>query len=154
MSKYRHLEFSADSPAPTDKEIAAIESVLGARLPHDFRAFLRAANGARLNYWIPVQTADGEEWECFCNTLSTVGDGDDTFLGELEALKVMRNLPFRVLPFASADGGRSYVFLDLRSEVGGAVLASLSPKSPLLRIADSFSDYIERLESDSDLFDS
>jgi hypothetical protein len=97
-----------------------------------------------------VQTAEGEEWECFCNTLSTAGNGDDTFLGELEALRRSRNLPLGVLPFARADGGRAYVLLDLRPDAGGAVLASLSPESKLLRIADSFGEYIEQLRSDSD----
>ena len=151
MSRYRHLEFSADSPAPTDQEIAAIESAVGAKLPHELRTFLRDANGARLDYWIRVQTAEGETWECFCNILSTAGDGDETFLGELKALVTARNLPSVVLPFAVADGGDAVVCLDLRPESAGAVLASLSPESPLFQIADSFSDYIERLESD--LFD-
>jgi len=152
VSRYRHLEFSADSPAPTDKQVAAIESLLGAKLPVEFKGFLRAANGAYLPYWLEFRTPSGVEWGCFCNTFSTFGDGDDTFLGELAALRRSRGLPPKLLPFAWATGGVEYVLLDLRAESHGAVLASLSEESPPVLIANSFHEYIDRLISDEDLF--
>jgi cell wall assembly regulator SMI1 len=148
VSRYRQLEFLADSPAPTDQQLTAIERQLGAKLPQDFKAFLRVANGVYLDYSIEVPTPSGPEWFCFCNTFSTFGDGDDTFLGELAALRRLRDLPPRVLPFARADGGMEYLLLDLRDESTGRVIASLSEDSPLVPVASSFSEYIERLEPD------
>lgn len=56
MSKHHHLEFCASSPTPTDKQIAAIETAMGAKLPSEFKAFLRTANGAFLDYTVEVQT--------------------------------------------------------------------------------------------------
>ncbi len=158
MSRYRHLEFSADSPAPTPKEIVAIESILGAKLPRDFKQFLRAANGAPLYYSIEVQTPEGGEWVSFSHTFSTLGTDDDTFVGELEAVRRRWQVPPGVLPFAREDGRGSYVFLDLRPEGGGAVIALIerlqaSPgqtqEPPFVRLADSFGDYIEQLQSDA-----
>lgn len=143
MSRYRHLEFSASSPAPTDKEIAAIESRLGAKLPHEFKAFLHAANGAYLDYWIEVPNAEGGE--SFYYTFSTRGDDEETFLGELEILTRQRQIPPGMLPFACARGGEAYVLLDLREGCNGAVVASLSAEAALVPIANSFAEYIERL---------
>jgi cell wall assembly regulator SMI1 len=151
--RYRHLEFSASSPAPTPKEISAIEALLGAPLPQDFKDFLKAANGATLPYSINVCTEEVDDSLNFRTIFSTVGDDEDTFLGEIVSLRQRWQIPNGVLPFARDYGG-SVVFLDLRPQGQGAVIARLDGchggtgvmrEPPFVRVADSFADYIEKL---------
>jgi hypothetical protein len=153
MSRYRHLEFSASSRAPTSQEIAAIEALLGERLPDEFKKFLRAANGATIPYSIYLQTEEGNESLNFRTILCTCGDSEDTFLGEIASLRSLWQIPIGVLPFAREYG--SFVFLDLRPQGRGAVIARLDedmhgrPESmrdpPFVHLADSFGEYIDRL---------
>ena len=43
--RYRHLAIERVRPTPTDSQLAAIETLLGANLPASFRDFLLVANG-------------------------------------------------------------------------------------------------------------
>jgi hypothetical protein len=56
-SRYRHFAIERAKPAPTDTQLAAIENLLGARLPASFRDFLRVANGGYLEYVVDVRMA-------------------------------------------------------------------------------------------------
>jgi cell wall assembly regulator SMI1 len=151
--RYRHLEFSASSPAPASREIAAIEAAVGAKLPSDFKAFLRDANGATLPYAIHLKTGEVDDSLNFRQILDTGGEGEDTFLGELAALRARWRIPAGILPFARAYGG-SVVCLDLRPASYGAVIALLDDsrggtgemeEPPFVRVADSFHAYIDSL---------
>jgi len=158
LANYRHLEFESEGPPPTPEEIAAIESALGSVLPSDVREFLQVANGAYVDYSITVRTPETEEPVCFCGIFSTQGDELESFLGELKAFREHWRLPPAILPFAR-DGGGSYVFLDLTPEGGGAVVTfieglpgwtGLTQTSGLVRLADSFSDYVDKLYREPD----
>ena len=61
----------------------------------------------------------------FREILCTGGDDEDTFLGELSALRDRWNTPPGVLPFAR-EAGDSFALLDLRPQTYGAILALLS----------------------------
>jgi hypothetical protein len=148
--RFRHLDFSASAAQPTPEEIKAIEEVLGARVPRDLKDFLRDANGATVPYGIEVSETD--EF-VFSTILCTQGydDDDETFLGALASLRLRVKLPSRILPFAREAGSGSFAMLDLRPEGDGAVIAFVEDRprpwmqAPFLRIADSLTDYIERL---------
>jgi hypothetical protein len=151
--KYHHLEFSASSPAPTSKEIAAIEAAVGAPLPPDFKAFLNAANGATIPYAINLKTNEVDDSLNFRQIFDTGGNDRGTFLGEIAALSARWGIPTQILPFARANGG-SVVFLDLRPQSHGAVIARLDGfhggtglmrEPPFVRVADSFAAYVDRL---------
>jgi cell wall assembly regulator SMI1 len=158
MANYRHLEFESEALPPTPEEIAAIESQLGSVLPSDFREFLQVANGAYVDYSIDVRTPETEEPLSFCGIFSTHGDDSETFLGELKAFRELWQLPPAILPFAR-DGGGSYAFLDLTPKGAGAVVAFIeglpgwthhTQTSGFVRLAGSFSEYVDKLYREPD----
>jgi hypothetical protein len=124
-SRYRHLAIERARPAPTDTQLAAIENLLGARLPASFRDFLRVANGGYLEYVVDVRMGSGKtEPLCFCGLFSA-DEGtfcDGTFVGEIRSAREYVKIPQGVLPFAR-DGGGSVVYLDLSLEGNGRVVA-------------------------------
>src|SRR5262245_43476330 len=124
-SRYRHLAITRAKPAPTDAQLATIETLLGTQLPASFREFLRVANGGYLEYVIDVPTGGGKtEPLCFCGIFSA-DEGtfcDETFVGEIRTAREYVKAPQGVLPFAR-DGGGSIVYLDLSAEGNGRVVA-------------------------------
>lgn len=123
--KFEHLEIEDAKVSPTQQEIEDIESHLGVKLPQDFLDFLEIANGAYLNACIRIPP-DNEELS-FCTIYRTGKDdngtyGNETFIGEIQMERQLKNIPKEVLPFA-CDGGSSVVYLDLTEEGNGRVVA-------------------------------
>ena len=87
-SRYRHLAIERAQPAPTDAQLAAIETLLGANLPTSFRDFLRVANSGYLQYVVDVPTScDKVEPLCF-GSIFSADEGtfcDETFVGEIRS---------------------------------------------------------------------
>ena len=155
-SRFRHLALERAKPAPTAAEIAAIETLLGAKLPNSFREFLEVANGASMEYFVDITFEDGtSESLSFCSIFSTEeGDFcDETFVGEIRAAREYQGVPVGVLPFAR-DAGDSMVYLDLSPEGKGRVVAfvqglpewtGLRTEPSLVEVASSFDEYVEKL---------
>ena len=158
-SRFRHLAIERAKPAPTKEQLAAIEQLLGAKLPASFCEFLQVANGGYLEYVLDVSFSDGKsEPLSFCGIFSADnGDFcDETFVGEIRSGRKYQKIPPGVLPFAR-DGGGSIAYLDLTSEGEGRVVAfveglpewaGLRTKSEYLELASSFDDYVKKLRID------
>jgi hypothetical protein len=89
-SRYRHLAIERAKPAPTDTQLAAIETLLGANLPASFPDFLRAAKGGYLRYVVDVPTGSGKiEPLCFGSIFSADEETfcDETFVGEIRSAR-------------------------------------------------------------------
>jgi len=160
-SCYRHLAIERAKPAPTDTQLAAIETLLGTRLPASFRDFLRVANGGYLEYVIDVHAGSGKtELLSFCGLFSA-DEGtfcDETFVGEIRSAREYVKIPQGVLPFAR-DGGGSVVYLDLSPVGNGRVVAFVMAlpewvgsrtESAFIELASSFDEYVAKLRIDRD----
>lgn len=158
-SRFRHLAIEGAEPAPTEGELRAVESLLGARLPESFRDFLQVANGGNVEYVIDVPLGNGNtEPLCFCGVFSCRQGKfcDETFVGEIRAGREYTKIPPGVLPFAR-DGGGSIVYLDLSGEGRGRVVAfveglpewtGLRNESAFIELAPSFDEYVANLRVD------
>jgi hypothetical protein len=158
-SRFRHLAIEGAKPAPTEAQVARIETLLGASLPISFRDFLRVANAGYLEYAVDVPFGDGKsESLSFCSIFSAE-DGDicdETFVGEIRSARQSQKIPHGVLPFAR-DGGGSMVYLDLSPEGRGRVVAfveglpewtGLRTQSAFVELASSFDEYVSKLYID------
>jgi SMI1 / KNR4 family (SUKH-1) len=160
-SRYRHLAIERAKPAPTDTQLAAIENLLGARLPASFRDFLRVANGGYLEYVVDVRMGSGKTEPLCFGGLFSADEGtfcDRTFVGEIRSSREYVKVPQGVLPFAR-DGGGSVVYLDLSLEGNGRVVAfvtglpewtGLRTESAFIELASSFDEYVAKLRIDRD----
>jgi cell wall assembly regulator SMI1 len=161
-ARFRHLAIERAKPAPTVEQLAAIEDLLGARLPTSFREFLQVANGGYLEYVIDVPFGDGKsEPLSFCGIFSAE-DGDfcdETFVGEIRSSREHQKIPPGILPFARTGGG-SMVYLDLSPEGNGRVVAfveglpewtGLRTKSGYFELASSFDEYVDKLRIDREV---
>jgi cell wall assembly regulator SMI1 len=151
--KFRGVEYLASSGAPTQKELAAIESAVGARLPAEFRKFLHDANGATIPYAIYVKTDEIDESLNFRFIFDTHEDSEDSFLAQLAAARTRWDIPAAVLPFAREDSG-ALACLDLRPGRHSAVVALLTDSAnlsgrlldpPFVQVAGSFTEYVDGL---------
>lgn len=61
MTDYRGLILENTREGATDPAIAQLEASLGARLPEDYRQFLKTCNGAHVEYDVPATLANGDE---------------------------------------------------------------------------------------------
>lgn len=158
-SRYRHVAIEDAKPAPTARQIAAVERVLGASLPTSFVEFLAVANGGYCEYVVDVPLGDGSTEEMsFCGIFS-VDEGtfcDETLVGEIRAGREYAKIPEGVLPFAR-DGGGSILYLDLSPEGRGRVVAFVTglpdwagsrSESALVELAPSFDAYVDSLRID------
>jgi hypothetical protein len=121
-SRYRHLAVEQAKPAPTELQLAAIETLLGANLPASFRDFLRVANGGYLPYSIDVPTGSGKtEPLCFSGIFSADEreSGHETFVGEFQSAREYAIIPQSVLPFARDGGGSSSISTYLARGMAG-----------------------------------
>jgi SMI1 / KNR4 family (SUKH-1) len=85
-SRFRHLAVERAKPAPTESQLAAIEELLGARLPPSFRDFLSVANGGYLEYVIDVSMSNGKKEPLSFCAIFSADEGtfcDETFVGEI-----------------------------------------------------------------------
>lgn len=153
--KYKHLEIDDAKDAPTPEDIAAIEALLGRRLPPDFLDFLSVANGAYVPYCVRVQPG-GEIvnfYDIFLAGKNKPGEHYQTFIREIELEREQKEIPKEFLPFAS-DGSHASAYLDLTPEGNGRVVAHLDGYSvwdkrsrdvQFIVLAPSFAAYIEML---------
>jgi hypothetical protein len=161
-TKFRHLAIERTKPPPTEGQILAIETLLGAPLPASFRDFLQVANGGYLDYVVDVPVGDGQSEElCFCSIFSADEGNfcDETFLGEIRSARQYQKIPPGVLPFAR-DGGGSAVYLDLSPQGRGRVVAfveglpewtGLRTQSAFIELAASFDEYVDKLRIDRNM---
>src|SRR5262249_47434920 len=160
-SRYRHLAIERAKPAPTASQLATMETLLGARLPASFLAFLRVANGGYRVYDVDVSTDTGKiELLCF-GSIFSADEGtfcDETFVGEIRSAREHVKIPLGVLPFAR-DGGGSVVYLDLSCEGNGRVVAFVRglpegtgrrTESVFIELASSFDEDAAELLIDRD----
>jgi len=159
-AQFRHVAIARAKSAPTDAELAAIEGLLGARLPTGFREFLRVANGGYAEYVIDVPLGDGRKEPMSFSSIYSAADADKfgTLVGELRAARERFRIPPGVLPFAR-DGGASIVFLDMSASGNGRVVAFVEglpewtgsrTESAFVELASSFDEYIDKLRIDRD----
>lgn len=121
----------------SEEELAGCEDALGLRLPADYRAFLRQNDGARPadnKFAIPNATSFG------VNRFIPIGE-----VGAER--RCIENLPATRVPVAWDNSG-NYVCLETGP---GAGVFFWDHEEPHIdrRIADSFEEFLERLEPDS-----
>ncbi|WP_459205978.1 SMI1/KNR4 family protein [Pseudomonas sp. MLB6B] len=115
MTQYRGLLLEDTGQPASEEAIASLEAQLGARLPDDYRAFLRSINGADLDYDVAVTLANGER-DVLSFTLYGLDAqsewGANPF--ELGQLRETDGFPSSGLLPIGRDGGASVLLLDLR----------------------------------------
>lgn len=127
MSLYEALaEFECNEPA-TDAEIAAVEARLGVKLPADYVAFLRRANGAA-RY---MRTGEGEEEGGFIDLSDTTHIDYDE---EAEAVAI------------GYDGGSYWFAIDVRTDppTYRALPIENPDEEPVLTLGTTFEQMVER----------
>jgi len=151
--RFRAVEFQSFGRGPTDKEIKAIESAVGARLPREFKTFLRDANGAEIPYAIFVDTEEIEESLNFHFWFHSDEGHEDGFLPRLALARERWSVPAGILPFAR-DWDGAMACLDLRPERRNEVVALLVDtryvvgplvEPPFVQVASTFLEYMDRL---------
>ncbi|WP_028693607.1 SMI1/KNR4 family protein [Pseudomonas cremoricolorata] len=155
MTQYRGLLFEDAQQAPSDEAIATLETRLGARLPEDYRAFLRACNGATFEYDVVATLANGDT-ENLSFTLHGLDlhERCDFNPYELEQLRAVEDFPASGLLPIGRDGGASVLLLDLRDgrQEVAAMVAGLpawtgrrQQGDEYVVLADSFNGYLDLL---------
>lgn len=155
MSDYRGLLVEDTREVASDHDIPQLEALLGARLPDDYRHFLKTCNGAYLEYDVEVVLASGER-ELMGFTLFGLGQ-DDQWECNPEELAQARRQPgypaTGLLPIGR-DGGSSLLLLDLREgrQDVAAMVAALpawtgrrQQEDEYVVLAASFNGYLDVL---------
>lgn len=140
---------------PTGSELAAFEKKFGVKLPEDYLAFLRRANGGSPT--LRRFNADGEEWsiEEFYRlapprlpTREDVGlAADDEFdFGNLwhETEDLRERVGGRLVPIASDAFGNIFA-LDCRASSAPVVVVDFGDNRRQRHIADAFSEFLSLL---------
>ncbi len=151
------LQVDAPRAAPTDEEIAAIETAVGEKLPLDLLAFLAGANGGKLDYTFEHPTEAGPFPLCFYSLYSTRypfpgRSPGGLILHELEVERRLKGLRPGLLPIA-ADGGTSVLYVDLAPERRGRIVAYVeglpgwdgTPEGCYVDLAPSLGEYLAAL---------
>jgi hypothetical protein len=100
-----HLEFQDRGEPATEEQIEAAEKALGRNIPADYREFLRAHNGARVeppNFRIPVDSDDGPR--ASVSWWLGVGLQDSLDIAAIATMYEGR-MPAELLPIARDPGG-------------------------------------------------
>ncbi len=155
MIEYRGLTFEDARPAASDADIAQLEATLGARLPDDYRQFLKTCNGATLEYDVVAVMANEDEEVLSFSLFGLVpGEGYEFNPYELEQLRLDPDFPEAGLLPIGRDGGASFLLLDLRD--GRTDVAAMVAGLPawtgrrqqgdeFVVLAESFNEYLEAL---------
>jgi cell wall assembly regulator SMI1 len=153
MTDYRGLILEDTREGATDRAIADLEASLGARLPDDYRQFLKTCNGAYLEYDVLARLANGDE-ELLSFSLYGL-DPDEKYESnpfELEQLRTQPGFPATGLLPIGRDGGASILLLDLREgrQDVAAMVAGLpawtgrrQQGDEYVVLADSFNGYLD-----------
>ncbi|WP_178116388.1 SMI1/KNR4 family protein [Pseudomonas brassicae] len=128
MNEYQGLLLEDTREPASDHDIAQLEARLGARLPDDYRHFLKTCNGAQLEYDVDVVMASGER-ELLGFSLFGVGEDEHWECNpeEFEQARRRPGYPATGLLPIGRDGGASLLLLDLREgrQAVAAMVAAL-----------------------------
>src|SRR5687767_5420943 len=128
------VTLGASSGPCSEEQLRVLEAALGARLPDDYRTFLRRHNGAAPEPNIfPVGEANGSGVNRFIPV--------SQILRERESLAV--EIPPAALPIAWAEGG-NYVLLDLGRD-GLIAFWDLELPERLAPLSESFAEFLSGL---------
>jgi hypothetical protein len=149
-------------------EVTALEAAIGRPLPADYRAFLDAANGGRLEYAIRLPASAGGEVLGFTDVHQVGRDqrgeyGYGTLLGEYRRhaeSAAVGQLPVEDLLPIAVDGGGDTLYLDVGSRTPGRLLAfvhglpewtGLAGHDVFPVVSDSFDAYLDSLFIEADI---
>ncbi|MCO8170893.1 SMI1/KNR4 family protein [Pseudomonas sp. 21LCFQ02] len=155
MTEYRGLILDDTREGATDDAIAQLESSLGARLPDDYRQFLKTCNGGYLEYDVVATLSNGDK-ELMSFALYGLDPAEqyESNPFELEQLREQDGYPPTGLLPIGRDGGASVLLLDLRDgrQEVGAMVAGLpawtgrrQQGDEYVVLADSFNGYLDLL---------
>ncbi|MBE8602509.1 SMI1/KNR4 family protein [Pseudomonas cyclaminis] len=155
MTDYRGLIFDDTREGASNQALAQLEATLGARLPDDYRQFLKTCNGATVDYDVLATMSNGDK-ELLSFLLYGL-DPSETYESnpfELEQLRQQSGFPATGLLPIGRDGGASVLLLDLRDgrQDVGAMVAGLpawtgrrQQGDEYVVLADSFNAYLDLL---------
>ena len=155
MTDYRGLMLDDTREGASEQAISQLEALLGARLPDDYRQFLKVCNGGTVDYDVLATMSNGDK-ELLSFSLYGLqpGEGYESNPYELEQLRKRPDFPATgVLPIGR-DGGASLLLLDLREgrQDVGAMVAGLpawtgrrQQGDEYVVLADSFNAYLDML---------
>lgn len=154
---YRNLIVWGPFSAVDAEELDRVEQEIGRPLPHDYREFMLATNGCRLEYAVSLPPGDDGELITFdeLRPADRLAQGWRNHQEEAG----MAGLPSDLLPVAN-EGTGSRLYLDLRPETHGQVLAFVHglPEWAGSRSEDGFgpvaaewNGYLEQLAIDEDI---
>ncbi|MGK3122308.1 SMI1/KNR4 family protein [Pseudomonas corrugata] len=155
MIEYHGLILERTHTGATDLAISQLEASLGARLPEDYRQFLKTCNGACVEYDVVATLANGDE-ELMSFSLYGL-DPDKAYESnpfELEQLRAEPGFPASGLLPIGSDGGASLLLLDLREgrQDVAAMVAGLpawtgrrQQGDEYVVLASSFTGYLDSL---------
>ncbi|MGR3886370.1 SMI1/KNR4 family protein [Pseudomonas sp. 1152_12] len=155
MTDYRGLTFDDTREGASDHTLSQLEAQLGARLPDDYRQFLKVCNGGNVDYDVLATMSNGEE-ELLSFSLYGLQPGDayESNPFELEQLRQQPDFPATGLLPIGRDGGASVLLLDLRDgrQDVGAMVAGLpawtgrrQQGDEYVVLANSFTAYLDAL---------
>lgn len=155
MTDYRGLIFDDTREGASDHAIAQLEAALGARLPDDYRQFLKTCNGATVDYDVLATMSNGDK-EVLSFSLYGLDPGEtyESNPYELEMLRRQPDYPTTELLPIGRDGGASVLLLDLREgrQDVAAMVAGLPTWTgrrqngdEYVVLADSFNAYLDLL---------
>lgn len=155
MTLYRGLILDDTREAAPDHAITQLEATLGARLPDDYRQFLKTCNGASMDYDVLATMSNGDK-ELLSFSLHGLDpdEGYESNPFELEQLRQQAGFPATGLLPIGRDGGASILLLDLREgrQEVGAMVAGLpawtgrrQQGDEYVVLADSFNAYLDAL---------
>lgn len=132
-------------PPPTSEEIDFVESLIGAKLPESYIAFLRFSNGGWPRICAFRDRTIQERWEV--NRFFHIS-ADINSTGNVALYYRHRwpDAPREILPIAD-DGSGNFVCLDLTESGKGRVIVWVhdDPDLPIVEVADSFEEFIDSL---------
>lgn len=155
MTNYRGLIFDDTRDGASDLAIEHLEAQLGARLPDDYRQFLKECNGGTLDYDVLATMSNGEE-ELLSFLLYGLQPGEayESNPFELEQLRKEPGFPATGMLPIGRDGGASILLLDLREgrQDVGAMVAGLpawtgrrQQGDEYVVLANTFNAYLDAL---------
>ncbi|WP_421560298.1 SMI1/KNR4 family protein [Pseudomonas sivasensis] len=155
MTDYRGLIFDDTRESASDHALAQLEATLGARLPDDYRQFLKTCNGATVEYDVLATMSNGDK-ELLSFLLYGLDPSEqyESNPFELEQLRKQPGFPATGLLPIGRDGGASVLLLDLREgrQDVGAMVAGLpawtgrrQQGDEYVVLADSFNAYLDLL---------
>ncbi len=134
-------------PPPTSEQIACVETLIGAKLPESYAAFLRFSNGGWPRVCAFQDRTEGsrEEWEVdhFFHIASDINSTGNVVWNYRHRWP---DASREILPIAE-DAFGNFICLDLTASGKGRVIVWVhdDPDLPIVEVADSFEEFIDSL---------